>query len=242
MKKYLVLLLIVTGAFFTAVETQAQAVCTPTTTVTEGDLFPGGIVSFSVTSGPGSVTVDHVNAGTGLQSLSVIGAPMNAVVTIPAFSPGTTAPVTVTFTRPNPALAVDFTLRAASTFHAAFIRVRCPADTSNPDTDGDGVIDAVDNCPSIPNLDQADHDGDGLGDACDPDNDGDGIPNTCDVNSNPGEPDFDRDGIVDSSSCDTQIGPPTNRNQCRNGGWMRFNTPRTFSSQRDCIEFVITGN
>ncbi|MDQ3181080.1 MAG: hypothetical protein M3Q33_11225, partial [Acidobacteriota bacterium] len=49
----------------------AQQTCTPTTTVTEGDLFAGGIVSIGVTSGPGSVTVDHVNAGTGLQSLTV---------------------------------------------------------------------------------------------------------------------------------------------------------------------------
>jgi len=49
------------------------------------------------------------------------------VVNIPAFMPGTFAPVTATFTPTNPALPVDFTLRAASTFHAAFIRVRCLA-------------------------------------------------------------------------------------------------------------------
>ncbi|MEO6051633.1 MAG: hypothetical protein ABIP78_09925, partial [Pyrinomonadaceae bacterium] len=49
----------------------------------------------------------------------------NAIVTIPAFTPGTTAPVVVTFFVPNPALPVDFTLRAASTFHAVFIRARC---------------------------------------------------------------------------------------------------------------------
>ena len=105
-------------------------VCTPTTTVTEGDLFPGGVVSFGVTSGPGSVTVDHVNAGTGLQSLTVIGTPVNAIVNIPPFTPGTTAPVVVTFTTPTKCLGVDFTLRVASTFHAAFIRVRCaPAPT-----------------------------------------------------------------------------------------------------------------
>ncbi|MCA1601528.1 MAG: carboxypeptidase-like regulatory domain-containing protein, partial [Acidobacteria bacterium] len=48
--------------------------CTPTTTVSEGDLFPGGIASFGVTSGPNSVTVDHVNAGTGLQSFTVVSA------------------------------------------------------------------------------------------------------------------------------------------------------------------------
>jgi len=36
-----------------------------------------------------------------------------------------------------------------------------------PDGDGDGVADASDNCPEIPNADQADADGDGVGDACD---------------------------------------------------------------------------
>ena len=82
-------------------------------------------MSFGVSSGPGSVTVDHVNAGSGLQSLTVVGVPVNAVVMIPAFTPGTTAPVVVTFFVPNPALPVDFTLRAASTFHAANIRARC---------------------------------------------------------------------------------------------------------------------
>ena len=100
-------------------------VCTPTTTVTEGDLFPGGLASFGVSSGPGSVTVDHVNAGTGLQSLTVVGTPVNAVVNIPAFTPGTTAPVVVTFTPIDPTQPVDFTLRAASTFHAIFIRAQC---------------------------------------------------------------------------------------------------------------------
>ena len=106
--------------------------CAPSATVTEGDLFPGGIVSFGVMTGPGSVTVDHVNAGTGLQSLTVVGVPVNAVVNIPPFAPGTVNPVVVTFTVPNPALPTDFTLRAASTFHAAFIRVRCSVITSQP--------------------------------------------------------------------------------------------------------------
>ena len=107
------------------IRARCAEVCTPSTTVTEGDLFPGGIVSFGVSSGPGTVTVDHVNAGTGTQSLTVVGVPVNAVVNIPAFTPGTTAPVVVTFIPINPNLAVDFTLRAASTFHAANIRVRC---------------------------------------------------------------------------------------------------------------------
>jgi hypothetical protein len=36
-----------------------------------------------------------------------------------------------------------------------------------PDTDLDGVCDATDNCLNVPNIDQADADGDHIGDACD---------------------------------------------------------------------------
>ncbi len=40
------------------------------------------------------------------------------------------------------------------------------AGLAGADADGDGVLDSVDNCPSVANLDQADDDGDGVGDAC----------------------------------------------------------------------------
>jgi hypothetical protein len=36
------------------------------------------------------------------------------------------------------------------------------------DLDGDGVPDMPDNCPSVPNPDQADRNYDGIGDACKP--------------------------------------------------------------------------
>ena len=42
-----------------------------------------------------------------------------------------------------------------------------------PDNDGDGVVNADDNCPDSSNTDQADADGDGVGDVCDLPQDGD---------------------------------------------------------------------
>jgi len=43
------------------------------------------------------------------------------------------------------------------------IEILCP---DSVDTDGDGWLDACDNCPSVPNPGQEDSDGDGVGDAC----------------------------------------------------------------------------
>ncbi len=115
---------------------QEQQTCTPFTTVTEGDLATGGIASFGVSSGPGWVRIDHINAGTGLQSISVVGVPTTAEVDAPAFTPGTYDPVTVNFTPINSALPTDFTLRAASTFYSIFIRVRCSTITTPAEHEG----------------------------------------------------------------------------------------------------------
>ncbi len=69
------------------------------------------------------------------------------------------------------------------------------------DLDEDGVSDESDNCPSVVNADQSDVNGDGIGDACQPnDSDGDGWPNNrdnCPTVPNPGQADADGDGIGD---------------------------------------------
>jgi hypothetical protein len=44
----------------------------------------------------------------------------------------------------------------------------CTVDAEGLDTDGDGVINCLDNCPLVANPDQSDFDNDGLGDLCDP--------------------------------------------------------------------------
>jgi len=50
-----------------------------------------------------------------------------------------------------------------------------PAEDNQADGDQDGWGDACDNCPTTPSSDLSDHDGDGEGSACDDDDDDDGI-------------------------------------------------------------------
>jgi quercetin dioxygenase-like cupin family protein len=37
-------------------------------------------------------------------------------------------------------------------------------------------------------------------------------------------------------------GPPTRKSECKDGGWMNFNFPRSFVNQGDCIRFVEHGD
>jgi YVTN family beta-propeller protein len=37
------------------------------------------------------------------------------------------------------------------------------------------------------------------------------------------------------------IGPPSDKDQCKKGGWRDFTIPRKFKNQGDCVSFVNTG-
>ncbi|MEM7292315.1 MAG: OmpA family protein [Pseudomonadota bacterium] len=68
-------------------------------------------------------------------------------------------------------------------------------DPNNPDTDGDGIPDGIEN---------NDSDGDGINDGLEPDSDGDGIPDATEVGPDPNNPqDSDGDGIPDYSDTDS---------------------------------------
>jgi hypothetical protein len=86
----------------------------------------------------------------------------------------------------------------------------CEQACTGPDSDGDGIPDAIDNCPTVTNPSQVNSDGDTYGDACDNcpfvtnqdqlDSDSDGVGNACDNcpnNCNSQQKDADHDGTGD---------------------------------------------
>ncbi len=152
----------------------------------------------------------------------------------------------------NPAW-VAYTSRMVATSTSTVLRLddigtnnswgsRLDAVSVTKDTDGDGVNDGTDNCPSDANADQADLDGDKEGDACDGDIDGDGVANDTDNaprDANADQQDLDEDGIGDV--IDTNV-LPLNSAMCKKEGWKRYyDGSARFKNQGDCVAFVATG-
>jgi hypothetical protein len=78
------------------------------------------------------------------------------------------------------------------------------------DSDGDGVANCHDNCPSLANPTQLDTDGDQVGDACAiaagaPDCNQNGVPDSCDISGGTSQ-DTNFNGIPDE--CETGVGFP----------------------------------
>jgi hypothetical protein len=95
----------------------------------------------------------------------------------------------------------------------------CRDSTEDTDDDNDTVADGSDNCQTVANLNQANQDGDALGDACDNDNDndtvGDGSDN-CPTTSNTNQ--TNTDGDAQGDACDSDDDNDTlsdGSDQCR---------------------------
>jgi hypothetical protein len=113
----------------------------------------------------------------------------------------------------HPATGTATLLRPLAIASATEVAVSLLSAPSCVDADGDGVCNDVDNCASVTNLNQANADGDALGDACDAcpndaanDADGDGVcgaTDNCPATSNPDQVDSDGDGRGDA--CDSGV-------------------------------------
>jgi len=117
---------------------------------------------------------------------------------------------------------------------------------TDQDSDGDGKLDAVDNCPTESNPDQADEDGDGIGDVCD----------VCPPISDPSQADVDGDGVGDACDPDPAQAGETwvvfePFNGAPNGwtlpsGWTVSNgslvSPADVATSQDALSDVVEGN
>src|SRR4029077_9143951 len=94
-----------------------------------------------------------------------------------------------------------------------------------PDSDGDGIPDSQDNCPTVFNPGQEDTDGDGIGDVCD----------NCPSVPNPGQEDSNFNGIGDA--CESATSTVTNTNDSGAGSLRQAVAD---ANDGDTIDFNLT--
>ncbi len=163
------------------------ASCAPNTTCTAE---PACVISVTP-------TIATVNSGSTTGTVAVVTVGPNCT-----WAP-TGAPSWMTITNPGPGSGSGNVNWSVTTNNTGLLRtaVLTIGDLTytlkqNPvctaDLDGDGDLNCADNCPSVPNANQADSDGDGVGNACDgcPNDPNKVAPGVCGC----GLPDIDTDG------------------------------------------------
>lgn len=183
------------------------------TGVTVTTVLPPHLSLVDGTVSQGVCAVDIQPEGTTL--LCLLGtldtsAQIHIVANVEAPSDGS---VEVTSTVESQQIEVDESNNAASVSFIASL-----------DADADGVADAGDNCPNVANADQADADGDDVGDACEGlDTDGDGVEDAvdnCPAASNADQADADEDGVGDVCDAGAAVAPPLTGGGCGLSGSM----------------------